>query len=70
MAIQVALSDFTVGPQVRRRKFFGVWDIWANCVLVRSASDRAPQGSDVGPLYFADLRNTVSVCRLWVSSVP
>lgn len=50
--------------------FGGVWDIWASSVLVRSASDGVPQGSVVGPLYFANLRNTLLVCRLWASSVP
>ena len=52
------------------RNFPGVWIIWARSVLVRSASDGVPQGSAVGPLYFADLRNTVLVCRLRSRSVP
>lgn len=69
MAKQVSLS-FAVEPLAWHNNFWGAWDIWASSVLVRAVTDGVPQGFVVGPLYFADLRNTVLVCQLWVNSVP
>jgi len=66
MAKQVVLLDLL---RVHRT-LLAVWYIQASSVLVRSTGDGVPQGSVLGPLYFADLRNRALVCWLWGSSAP